>query len=233
MLLKAHPLINSRRKIMITAIHEKTESTLDLSALVTTPSDFDAERESLPMIVFLHGSGERGTDVEKVKLLGIPKYFCQNSDYLGLRVITVSPQCPEGTVWNNISIPLFDFIVKTAEKYNADFSAISITGLSMGGFGTWEMLFSHPDFFSAAAPICGGGMDWRVPFDLKTPVRIFHGECDNAVPVEYSKILYKALKERRASEASLTLYPNVGHNSWENAYEQTDLIEWLAAARRA
>ncbi len=217
---------------MITNTQEKMMTELMLNALITTPTDFDATRESLPMIVFLHGSGERGTALEKVKLLGIPKYFCQNPDYLGLRVITVSPQCPEGTVWNNLSIPLFDFICKTAEKYNADRSAISITGLSMGGYGTWEMLFSHPDFFAAAAPICGGGMDWRVPFDLKTPVRIFHGECDAAVPVEYSKILYKTLKERRAADATLTLYPNVGHNSWENAYEQTDLIEWLASAKK-
>ena len=148
-------------------------SEVNFGATVTTPTGFDPEKESLPMIVFLHGAGERGEDLSIVNKVGLPKYFTADPDYKGLRVITLSPQCPDYTVWNDVSLQLFQFILKAAKAYNADMDRISVTGLSMGGFGTWEMVISHPDFFSAAAPICGGGMDWRIPSFLPTPIRAF------------------------------------------------------------
>ncbi len=212
--------------IMILEVVKKIKTEIEFKALITVPTDFNPKKESLPMIVFLHGAGERGNDLSLVTRHGIPKYFVVDPDYHGLRVITVSPQCPANTVWNNISIPLFEFILQTAEEYNADKTRISITGISMGGFGIWELLISHPDFFRAAAPVCGGGMDWRIPYNLSTPIKAFHGEVDPVVPVVYSQILCKAVNDRGGS-ATLKIYPNVQHNSWDYAYEEPDLIEWL------
>lgn len=145
-------------------------SEVNFGATVTTPTGFDPEKESLPMIVFLHGAGERGEDLSIVNKVGLPKYFTADPDYKGLRVITLSPQCPDYTVWNDVSLQLFQFILKAAKAYNADMDRISVTGLSMGGFGTWEMVISHPDFFSAAAPICGGGSDMRRRHGLEDTV---------------------------------------------------------------
>ncbi len=217
---------------MVSETRERVNAEVLFRAFITTPSGFDPAKESLPMIVFLHGAGERGDDLSLVRIHGIPKLFGENPDYHGLRVITVSPQCPAYTVWNDVSIQLFEFILKTAEKYNADINRISITGLSMGGFGTWELLISHSDFFSAGAPICGGGMDWRIPADMKTPVRAFHGDADPTVPVEYSKFLCKAVNER-GDKAELTVYSGCGHDSWTEAYERTELIEWLSNSERS
>lgn len=216
---------------MIVEISERMSAEVNFGATVTTPTGFDPEKESLPMIVFLHGAGERGEDLSIVNKVGLPKYFTADPDYKGLRVITLSPQCPDYTVWNDVSLQLFQFILKVAKMYNADMDRISVTGLSMGGFGTWEMVISHPDFFSAAAPICGGGMDWRIPSFLPTPIRAFHGDADSVVPVVYSRILCKAVNDR-GGKAVLTEYPGCDHDSWTAAYETTDVIEWLAGSRK-
>lgn len=216
---------------MIVEISERMSSEVNFGAIVTTPTGFDPEKESLPMIVFLHGAGERGEDLSIVNKVGLPKYFTADPDYKGLRVITLSPQCPDYTVWNDVSLQLFQFILKVAKTYNADMDRISVTGLSMGGFGTWEMVISHPDFFSAAAPICGGGMDWRIPSFLPVPIRAFHGDADSVVPVVYSRILCKAVNDR-GGNAVLTEYPGCDHDSWTAAYETTDVIEWLAGSRK-
>ncbi len=216
---------------MIVEISERMSSEVNFGATVTTPTGFDPEKEFLPMIVFLHGAGERGEDLSIVNKVGLPKYFTADPDYKGLRVITLSPQCPDYTVWNDVSLQLFQFILKAAKAYNADMDRISVTGLSMGGFGTWEMVISHPDFFSAAAPICGGGMDWRIPSFLPTPIRAFHGDADPVVPVVYSRILCRAVNDR-GGNAVLTEYPGCDHDSWTAAYETTDVIEWLAASRK-
>lgn len=216
---------------MIAEISERVGAEVNFGATVTTPTGFDPEKESLPMIVFLHGAGERGEDLSVVSRHGIPKYFTADPDYRGLRVITLSPQCPDYTVWNDVSLQLFQLILKVAKQYNADMDRISITGVSMGGFGTWEMVISHPDFFSAAAPICGGGMDWRIPGCLPTPIRAFHGDADSVVPVTYSRILCKAVNDRGGC-AALVEYPGCDHDSWTTAYETTDVIEWLAGSRK-
>ena len=141
---------------MIVEISERMSSEVNFGATVTTPTGFDPEKESLPMIVFLHGAGERGEDLSIVNKVGLPKYFTADPDYKGLRVITLSPQCPDYTVWNDVSLQLFQFILKAAKAYNADMDRISVTGLSMGGFGTWDMLMRHGSRFAAGIPRCGG-----------------------------------------------------------------------------
>ncbi len=203
----------------------------ELRYIMTTPSGFDPSKESLPMIVFLHGAGERGDDLELVKVHGIPKYFCADNDYRGLRVITLSPQCPADRVWNHMPDQIMDLIEHVASDMNVDKKRITLTGISMGGYGTWEMACMYPDYFAAVAPICGGGMVWRAGALTKLPIRAFHGTDDFAVPYNASVEMVEAIKHL-GGNATLTSYDNVGHDSWTSAYETSDVIEWLAAAEK-
>ena len=206
-----------------------------LTGYVTLPSDYK-EGEKLPMIVFLHGIGERGEStpetVDKVCVHGIPKYFVKDPDYKGLRVITASPQCPDKYVWNHILPMLKMWIDEVAEKYGADENRISITGLSMGGFGTWDMIGTYPEYFCCAAPVCGGGGVWLAgdKFKGKT-IRVYHSIDDTAVPYNYSVIMTEKATKNGAIVDFIT-YTDKGHGCWDTAYGETDLIEWLAGEKK-
>ena len=141
---------------------------------------------------------------------------------------------------------LLDEVIKSQPA--ADLSRIYITGLSMGGYGTWGMISEYPDFFAAAAPICGGGDRNRlkivrekgpVTFSMKkllraknVPIWAFHGDKDGVVPAEESKLLVDALKEAGASSVQFTIYPGVGHDSWTRTYADPKLYEWMFAQKR-
>lgn len=196
--------------------------------LVYLPKDYDGEKK-YPLLLFLHGAGERGDNLEVLKCHSIPKIFEDDVDY---EAVVISPQCKHNKTWNSDPVRLRSFISEMIEKYAIDENAISITGISMGGYGTWQMIMDYPDLFSATAPICGGGMAWRADTILNLPIRIYHGEIDDAVNVFYSKDIYRVLKKRNAKDAELFLYPNVGHDVWVQAYEQTDLISWLISKRK-
>ena len=205
-----------------------------MSALVTTPSDHDPAREQLPVIVFLHGAGESGDGspeaLQRVHAHGIPKYFGADADYKGLRVITISPQCPNGLIWDQVTLQLMEFLNAAIEAFHGDPAYISITGLSMGGFGTWNLLTTYPERFWRAAPICGGAVVWRIDHRLEgKPIRIYHSIDDDSVPY-----LCSVLAAQRAREADarveLISYAAEGHGCWERAYEETDLIWWLCGA---
>jgi len=178
-------------------------------------------KEKLPLIVFLHGAGERGDDLQKVKIHGIPKIFDTHMNY---NCIAVSPQCPQNTFWvaelKNLKI-FIDYIIK---EYNIDETRIYLTGLSMGGYGTWYMAMAYPNMFAAIAPVCGGGMPWNANV-LKMPVWAFHGEADTVVPVLESINMVNKINEDKCT-ARLTVFPNVGHNAWDYAYND-ELILWL------
>ncbi len=201
-----------------------------LPYIVTVPSGLSAD-ERLPLIVFLHGAGERGTDPEILRVHSVPKLFTDDPDYHGLRVITLSPQCPPDDVWSAHVHTLHALIEQTVSEYPIDPDRVTITGISMGGFGTWEMICRYPGMFAAAAPICGGGMVWRAGALKNLPIRAFHGDCDSTVLPEYSLEMVRAVNAA-GGHAELTLYPGVGHDSWNNAYGQSDVLEWLAAQKR-
>lgn len=214
-----------------TVFSAQAEIVGELHGIVTLPENFDKTKEHLPMIVFLHGSGERGQDAQRVCVQGIPKYFTQNPDYMGQRVITISPQCPENTTWQHIPYSLMSYIKAAVKEYNVDENRISLTGLSMGGFGTWNMLTLFPEYFSCAAPICGGGVPWHTADTTALkgfPIRAFHGTADESVLVSNSVDMTNAAVKAGAN-VELTLFPGVGHNSWDKAYEETDLITWLVS----
>ncbi len=203
-----------------------------LPYVFTAPTDWDPAKEALPLIVFLHGAGERGTEPTALKeFYGIPRFFTEDADYHGLRVLTVSPLCPNGYVWTNLTLAVKELIDQVADECNVDRNAITVTGCSMGGFGTWEVITAYPELFAAAAPICGGGMSWRCSLLKEMSLRVFHGGVDSVVPLVYSEMMVEAVK-RAGGHAEFTVFDGVDHNSWINAYRDTDVIEWLAAQRR-
>lgn len=214
---------------MIETYTEKEPFIGEMKALVTLPDGFDASKESLPIIFFFHGKGERRS-IESIWGTGLPMLFHEDQNYRGLRVITVSPWCPEPYIWMNLHLPAFDFIEKAVKHYNADESRISVTGLSMGGYMTWDLITMHPGYFSAAAPICGGGIRWMSE-QIVTPIRAFHGSKDDAVPIGKSIEMIE-LAAKNGTPAELTVFPGVDHCSWNKAYMETNVIEWLAGSRR-
>ncbi len=217
---------------MVTFFEKQVEVAGVMRGVVTAPTDFDPTKESLPVIVFLHGAGERGNNVDAVRIHGIPKLFGRDPDHQGLRVITLSPQCPNDMTWNHLAFPLMDWIKSAVREYNGDENRIAVTGLSMGGFGTWEMLCTFPDYFCCGAPVCGGGLSWRADLLRGQKIRVYHSVDDGAVPFSYSVQMVTAAK---ANGADIMFYPTdgYGHNCWDNAYEETDLVAWLASQKKA
>lgn len=202
---------------------------IKLNYILTVPTGFDPAKESLPLVVFLHGAGERGSlpeHVERVKAHGIPKYYAKDPDHAGTRVITLSPQCPDGMVWTNLVCETKALIEEIAEEYNADKARISLTGISMGGFGTWEIAALFPEMFRAIGPVCGGGNP-QFASRYTMPVRVFHGDADPVVPFWRSKEMVDAI-EAKGGDVLFTVYEGVKHNSWENAYSDENFIKWLA-----
>lgn len=203
-----------------------------LPYVFTAPSDWDPSREKLPLIVFLHGAGERGTDLSLLKNFpAITKVFSETPDYHGLRVLTISPQCPADCVWSGLIFAVRELIETVCDECNVDRDRITITGVSMGGFGTWEMICSFPDLFAAAAPVCGGGMTWRASALKTMPLRVFHGGVDSVVELTYSQMMVDAVN-RAGGDATLTVFPGVDHNSWIQTYRDTDVIDWLATQKK-
>ncbi len=211
-----------------TGVFEPQGEQIKLQYFLTRPDD-STPNEKLPLIIFLHGAGERGTDFAKIKIHGVAKLFDKDPCYMGTRVITLSPQCPEGDIWSNFPSALMELILHVAKTEGADMDRISITGLSMGGFGTWSMLARYPNFFSAGAPICGGGVSWYI--NTKTPIRTFHGDADPTVPIQYTYMMADALRAR-GGNVDMVIYHGCGHDCWTRAYEQTDLISWLANSKK-
>ena len=198
---------------------------------ITFPTGFDPETESLPLILFLHGAGERGDDPERLRTHGIPKLFGADPDWHGLRVVTVSPLCPDGIWWNEIIGEVKRLTDGVVRRYRIDRDRVSATGLSMGGFGCWELGMRYPRFLSACAPICGGGDPDRAHRLKNVPVRTYHGVDDPVVPIQCTIDMVEALR-KAGGNVSANYLPGLHHDSWTYAYEKTDLIEWLIEQRR-
>lgn len=207
-----------------------------------------------PVLLFLHGSGERGSDNEGQLVHG-GKLFASDSVRKLHRAIVIFPQCPKDSSWRymrvrrdstSITGRAFTFIdtvpttparlVKSlldslsANKI-ADPKKMYIGGLSMGGFGTFNMLERYPGYFAAAFPICGGGNTLKAGETARTPVWIFHGDKDMSVDVQFSRAYYAALQQA-GGEVRYTEYPGVGHNSWDNAFAEKGLLPWVFSKKK-
>jgi predicted peptidase len=182
-----------------------------------------------PLVVFLHGMGERGSDLELVNKYGLGGLAAAGREF---PFVLIAPQCPLGTFWDLMDDELEALLHHVIDTYRVDVSRLYLTGISMGGFGTWGFATRHPRAFAAIAPICGGG-DFRRDFPEAVraishlPVWAFHGADDEVVSPEMSSSLIDELKDAGATDVKLTVYEGVGHDSWERAYATEELFEWL------
>jgi predicted peptidase len=188
----------------------------------------NAKKEKKPLIIFLHGSGEKGNDIEKVKVHGPFKYLQSNT----LDAYVLAPQCPENEYWDEEV--LYRLIQKVVKDNNIDDKRIYLTGLSMGGWGAWNLAFAHPDTFAALVSIAGF-VD-RVPMieNCKIgniPTRIFHGLLDDVVDVNYSIAIYKKLKPC-AKDITLTIFDDANHDSWTRVFNNPEIYEWMLKQRK-
>jgi predicted peptidase len=208
--------------------HLERKQVLTADYLLFLPQGYDSSSDQRwPLILFLHGAGERGTNLWLVAKHGPPKIDTAQTNF---PFIVVSPQCPEGKIWSNdLLLALLDDVEK---KYAVDPHRIYLTGLSMGGFGTWSLGLSHPEKFAAIAPMCGGG-ELITPLladkaKLTTlPVWAFHGAKDPVVPVEESERMVALLKKHGVTEVKFTVYPEAQHDCWTETYANPELFEWF------
>ena len=191
------------------------------------PHNLDTQAD-WPLVLFLHGSGERGDDIALVSEHGLPKYARDVGSY---QFILVAPQCPLEKRWTDYTETLHELVQHIVDTYAIDTNRLYLTGLSMGGQGTWDFAVNYPDLFAAILPICG-----RIPpasdfmdrlCSLKDkPTWIFHGAKDEAVPVENSEKIAEAL-EACGSDARLTIYPEGTHFIWDMVYANPLVMDWL------
>lgn len=198
-----------------------------MNRLIFTP---DEMRPGLPLLCYLHGAGERGTKTDHLYRHGVAKLLHEGR--LTCEAVVLIPQCPAHLVWNNVVEEVKAMIDQTIAEYGCDRERITLTGSSMGGYGTWEMGVTYGNFFAGVAPVAGGGMSWRCANLRTTPVWAFCGTEDTAVPPVYSQLMVDAVNAAGGS-ARMTLLPGKGHNDGiAEAYEETDLIPWLLRQRR-
>jgi len=201
-------------------------TTVNVGYLLYLPKDYPGGTRLWPLLVFLHGSGESGTDLEAVKRNGPPKLADEGRD---LPFVILSPQRSDGNSWTPSTIRML--IDEVAGECRIDTDRICLTGVSMGGFATWDLALEMPGVFAAIAPVCGGGNPDAVCALRDLPVWVFHGAKDNIVPIESSEQMVTALKAC-GGNVNFTVYPGVGHNSWDSAYSDPGLYRWLLAQHR-
>ena len=191
------------------------------------PDDYNQKpRQQWPLMLFLHGAGERGTNLTTVLKHGPPKLAHEGKAF---PFIIVSPQCPTNQWWSAADLNrLLDNVIA---KYRADKDRLYLTGLSMGGYGTWTLAGTNPEHFAALAPICGGGDPSIAPRLRHLPIWVFHGAKDKAVPVRKSIEMVDALKAVGA-DVKLTIYPDAQHDSWTQTYDNPAFYDWLLRQRR-
>jgi predicted peptidase len=201
---------------------DKNEPAMSMEYLVYTPADYsDKIKGKYPLVFFLHGAGERGSDINLVRRNGLPKLVEEGRSF---PFIMVSPQCPEGKWWDpEILYPLITDILR---KYKIDKKRVYLTGLSMGGFGTWDLAYNHPELFAAIVPVCGGAYPYMAEKIREIPAWVFHGAKDNIVPLIRSQEMVDALRKAGGS-VKFTVYPEAGHDSWTETYNNPDLYKWL------
>ena len=215
---------------------------------ILVPDNYDPENK-YPLVIFLHGSGERGNDNEKQLSHGA-ELFLRDSIRKKYPAIVVFPQCSENSYWSNVNIVTdevsgkrtFEYLTNSKptvamnlllnlmddlkRKYSIQRKKIYISGLSMGGMGSFEIVRRRPKLFAAAMPICGGANPATAKGLLKTKWWIFHGEKDDVVNPQYSKDMAAAILNEGGT-AKLTIYPYANHNSWDSAFAENNFMHWM------
>ncbi len=246
--------LNQQRREFKKEINESVR----LQYLLYLPEGYEAAKKNWPLLLFLHGAGERGNDLSRVAFHGPPMLVTaspraktnesdddktkrmESIDLVRKNFIVVSPQCPTGDWWH--ADELSALLDEIEAKYRVDKSRVYLTGLSMGGYGSWELGLTQPGRFAAIAPICGGGnsivplLNRYDPARAKAmqslPIWAFHGGKDTTVVVNESERMIALLKRLGNKTAKLTVYPNAGHDSWTETYNNPEFYRWLLAQKR-
>jgi predicted peptidase len=198
---------NVTGKNIFQQFHREISQTYETNYLIYLPEGYESDSKQWPLVLFLHGAGERGADIEFVKRNGPPKLVEEGRSF---PFILVSPQCPERTIWDNkLLISLLDEI---ESKYNVDKTRLYLTGLSMGGHATWSLAIQYPERFAAIIPVCARGYSQDVYILEDLPVWAFHGEKDDIVPISDGKKMVDAL-EKAGGKVKFTMYPDANHDA--------------------
>lgn len=210
----------------------------ELKYLLYLPPDYNKSSDKKwPLMLFLHGAGERGTHVNRVAIHGPMSLVKRGTNF---PFIIVAPQCPEGEIWDNE--PLLQLLDRIESTYAVDTNRVYLTGLSMGGYGSWRLGLGYPERFAALAPVCGGANmievilgSWekeRCKQMLQLPIWAFHGAKDDVVPPIESERVINSLKKIGHKNIKLTVYPQAKHDSWKDAYADPKFYEWLLKQSR-
>ncbi|MGH7944489.1 MAG: prolyl oligopeptidase family serine peptidase [Opitutaceae bacterium] len=211
---------------------------------MSQPPDFDDHpQRRWPLILFLHGAGERGSQLTDITRQGLPKLLSTDSELfpdeievgrdVGARFVVVAPQCSHYEVWNDDEV--LCLLEDVRGQFNVDPARVYFTGMSMGGFGVWSIGLRHLRRFAALVPVCGGGRITDVsaaaemdPVALRSlGVWAFHGARDRVVPVEESERMIEALRGAGVPDVKFTVYPECEHDSWSASYANPELYQWL------
>lgn len=190
------------------------------------PKDYIKVDKEWPLLMFLHGGGEKGDNINRVLIHGPARLASEGKDF---PFIIISPQCPREYSWTDIMDELIALYDHISDSYSVDKNRLYITGLSMGGSGTWALIEKYPEKFAAAAPICGSGGNKRIARRrLKNlPIWVFHGAKDDVISLSHSEEMVDAIKEGGNKNIKFTVYPEAGHDSWTETYNNPKLYEWF------
>jgi len=185
------------------------------------PFEYEKERRRWPLVVFLHGSGERGANLEQMYIHGPMKEIKNGRRF---PFVAIAPQCPPGQWWDADGVNALTESI--CRKYRIDRSRVYLTGLSMGGFGTWAAAYANPKRYAAIAPICGGGETSWAPVLAKIPTWNTHGDADGAVNIQQSIDLIAAI-HKAGGDARFTIVKGGGHDVWTDVYAGKEIWDWL------
>ena len=192
------------------------------------PMDYD-ENEKYPLVFFLHGAGEWGDDLDLACRHGFMKHVRESGKEYPF--IFIAPQCPAGKYWGCYTESLLAFLDYICESLPIDTERIYLTGLSMGGTGTWMLAMADPERFAAIAPICGSGICWFGESLAEVPIMVYQGDCDEVVPIENSMEMIKSVN-RHGGNAEIKVLKGVYHNAWDCAYDGDELYTWLLSHKK-
>lgn len=208
---------------------EKTiAKTVSARYLVFLPEGYGERQQQWPLILFLHGAAESGSDLEKVKTHGPARIAGKQKDF---PFIVVCPQCSKGQWWAHQLDMLINLLDEVVSRYEVDAERIYLTGIDMGGHSTWYMAWEYPERFAAIAPVCGWGSTGKACNLKDVAVWAFHGAKDESVPVKRSEEMVNAVKAC-GGDAKLTVYPDAGHNVWTATYDNKELYDWFLEHRK-
>ena len=192
------------------------------------PKDFD-ENKKYPLVLFLHGAGEWGDDLDVACRHGFMKHVRESGREYPF--ICIAPQIPQNRFWGCYTESLLAFLDYICETLPVDLDRVYLTGLSMGGTGTWMLGMAAPERFAAMAPICGSGIYWFGEALADVPVMMYHGDLDEVVPIEESVEMLRAI-HKRGGKAELKICYGVKHGAWEIAYAGDELVNWLLSHKK-